>query len=76
MIITLGREAEEQLHGHGFEIPMYPETGPVMFGPNQVGRIDNFNGLTIRDEFEDEVKLILSLKDEINMGLWNIPDYH
>ena len=75
MIIHLGREAEAALRTHGFNIPMYPESGPVSLNGTEVGFISNFNGLSIRDSFEDAVKLIVSLKAEIKMGLWNIPEY-
>jgi len=75
MILHTSRNAEAQLREHGFDIPMFPETGEVSFGGNVVGRADNFNGITIRDEFEDEIRLVLSLQDEIKMGVWNIPAY-
>lgn len=75
MIIHLGRQAEADLRTHGFDIPMYPESGPVSLNGDEVGFISNFNGLTIRDTREEAVKLLVRLNDTIKMGLWNIPGY-
>ena len=75
MIIHLGREAEAQLRERGFEIPMYPIAGDVIFDSIKVGYIDNFSGLTVRDECDGVVRLLVALQDEIKMGLWNVPQY-
>ena len=78
MIINLGRQQEAQLRENGFTIPVYPETGKVSFGGEEVGFIDNFTGLVIRDEFEAAVKTVLELSRSgqiMGLGLWNIPSY-
>ena len=75
MILCTGRTAEAQLREHGFDIPMFPETGEVSFDGTVVGSVDNFNGINIRDQFEDAIRMVLSLQDEIKMGVWNIPAY-
>jgi len=75
MILHTGRDAEAQLRTMGFDIPEFPKTGPVAYGGMEVGYADNFSGITIRDEFQAVVELLVDAQDNIKMAVWNIPAY-
>ena len=42
--------SETALREAGFEIPVYPEQGPILFGGRKVGHAANFNGLCFKDK--------------------------
>jgi hypothetical protein len=58
---------EDTLRENGYEIPKFPLTGNVTYDGNIVGYIDNFVGLTIKDEsYIDELKELIP-----SAGFWN-----
>lgn len=56
----ISRNQEQVLRENGYTVPEYPEEGNVGKDSLVVGRVDNFNGLTITDEdYTDEVRKLL-----------------
>ena len=58
---------EETLRENGYEIPTFPKTGNVIKDGNVIGYMDNFSGLTIKDEsYIEELRELLP-----SAGFWN-----
>jgi len=65
--VWVNKQNEIDLRAEGYEIPTYPETGPVVKDGQTVGHIDNFNGLVIKDKsFIPDLKRIMP-----TAGFWN-----
>ena len=71
MILHTGPKGEAGLRELGFTIPEHPATGAVSYKGQKVGNVDNFAGLTIKNEFTDVCQLITDNAERLNIGLWN-----
>jgi hypothetical protein len=58
---------ESELSKVGFDIPKYPKTGVVKLNGDIVGRMDNFNGLSIYYKYA----LDLIKKTVPRVAIWN-----
>lgn len=58
---------EDTLRENGYEIPIFPKTGDVLKDGKVIGHMDNFNGLTIKDN-----SYVAEMKELIpSAGFWN-----
>jgi len=73
MDIWLSERIEGELRKDGWVIPKKPETGPVFFKDKEVGFIDNFVGLSIKDEEQEAIRYLVDNETRIGYALWNIP---
>ena len=47
--IWTNKKFERVLRENNWDVPEFPNTGKVFFNEKEVGHIDNFSGMTIKD---------------------------
>jgi len=73
MDIWLNDKQENELRKDGWTIPKKPETGSVFFKDKEVGFIDNYVAISIKNEQTEAVRYLVDNEDRLGYALWNIP---
>jgi hypothetical protein len=75
MILHIDTAGEQALRDAGFAVPQKPIPGKVFYFDIEVGFVDNFTGLVVRDEYQDAVLKVIEVSKTSPMGIWNPPPY-